>query len=126
MPGAYTALKELSKDFDISVISAGYSPNLLNKNEWIKEYLPFVKHFIPVNLKEHKDKSNFNLSDGIFIDDEVKNLVTSDAPYKILFGQSQTWNGCWEGLKSNNWSDLKPMIYALALADNMEAKNESN
>lgn len=72
------AINELSEYYTIKIVSHGYSPNLKQKEEWIKKRFLNVE-FIGVNLKEHSDKSHIDMSDGLFIDDNAKNLVTSNA-----------------------------------------------
>lgn len=93
------------KDFDITVVSSGYSPNLKLKEEWIKKYFPNMK-FIGVNLKEYSDKSHIDMSDGVFIDDSYNNLCTSNAQIHICFGELYKWNEPWVGIRCTNWFDV--------------------
>lgn len=104
MNNAEYILSLLFKQFDIIIVSHGYSPNLKLKKEWIDtNIMPIlfqtsprlgVNHFdfIGVNLKEHEDKSCVDMADGIFVDDNTKNLATSNASYKIVFGEYYPWN----------------------------------
>ena len=89
---------ELSYDYDIVFVSHGFSPNLRLKAEWVKINFSFAE-FIGVNLKEHEDKACVDMSDGIFIDDKASNLESSNAKYKICFGETYEWN---EGYKADN------------------------
>lgn len=73
MPWAERAINELSEYYIIKIVSHGYSPNLKQKEEWIKKRFPDIE-FIGVNLKEHSDKSHIDMSDGLFIDDSTKIL----------------------------------------------------
>lgn len=73
--------------YNITVVSMGYSPNLKGKEEWVRNNLPFA-NFIGCNLKEVKDKSHIDMSDGILIDDTQKMLDTSNAIVKIPFDPS--------------------------------------
>lgn len=93
------------KDYDVTVVSSGYSPNLLLKEQWIKDNIPMCK-FIGVNLKKYKDKSHIDMSDGIFIDDSYNNLITSNAQIKICFGELYNWNNKWTGTRCFNWFDV--------------------
>lgn len=109
MDWAKETLDELKERYEITIVSAGYSPNLRVKEEWIKENLPYCK-FVGVNLKEHKDKSYIDMSDGIFFDDSSANLRTSNALINICFGDVYAWNEDWEGLRCKNWIDIKMLL----------------
>lgn len=108
---AKEVLDRLSNKYDITIVSHGYSPNLRLKEKFVTERFPYAK-FIGVNLKEHKDKSCVNMSDGIFIDDSYENLKSSNAKKKICFGDKYPWN---EIIDSNcirifNWCELEKYI----------------
>ena len=98
MHNADYVLSKLSRHFDITIVSHGYSPNLKIKKEWVNKHITPLVHktcvfdFIGVNLKEHTDKSCIDMSNGIFIDDNISNLATSNASYKIVFGAVHSWN----------------------------------
>ena len=95
-----------NENYDITIVSSGYSPNLKAKEIWISKNLPYCK-FIGVNLKEYKDKSHIDMSDGIFIDDSSHNLITSNAKIKICFGDEYEWNKDWNGIRCFNWTDVQ-------------------
>lgn len=61
--------------------------------------------FIGVDWNEHSDKSHIDMSDGIFIDDSTKNLSTSNARHRILFGEEKGWNRDNKGQfgRCENW-----------------------
>ena len=109
MDWAKKILDELSDDYDITIVSSGYSPNLVAKALWINSKLPYCK-FIGVNLKEYKDKSHIDMSDGIFIDDSSHNLITSNAKINICFGDKYEWNKDWIGIRCANWHDIKSFL----------------
>lgn len=92
MSGAFQALRELWKEHELCVVSHGYLPNLKLKKEWVNTLLPRDTEFIGVDLEKHVDKSCVDMSNGIFIDDSLTNIVSSNAPYKILFGKEYPWN----------------------------------
>lgn len=107
IPLAINTINTLSINNDVTIVSSGYSPNLLLKEKWCKrQFLPSVK-FIGVNLKEHSDKSHIDMSDGIFIDDSSHNLITSNAKIKICFGDEYEWNKDWNGIRCFNWTDVQ-------------------
>lgn len=109
MDWAKETLDELKDDYEITIVSSGYSPNLKAKEIWIQENLSYCK-FIGVNLKQYTDKSHLDMSDGIFIDDSSKNLVTSNALVNICFGDKYSWNEDWTGFRCNNWNDVKKFL----------------
>ena len=92
MPDAYNSIMLLTRKYDVYIVSHGYSPNLKLKENWIKNNLPFCIEFIGVNLKKHSDKSCVNMSDGVFIDDKLSNIKSSNAKKNILFGKEYSWN----------------------------------
>ena len=109
MTGAHVVLEELAKKHDVYVVSMGYSPNLLGKQEWLGKNMPFVK-FIGCNYKEYPDKSHIDMKDGVFIDDLATNLDTSNAKYRILYGKSFSWNEGWEGIHIESWLGIFEFI----------------
>lgn len=112
MLDAKEVLKELNKDYNIIIVSSGYSPNLKAKELWIIEHLPFCG-FIGVNMKECKDKSEVDMRTGIFIDDSSTNLKTSNALVNICFGDKYSWNEDWEGIRFNNWRAVQTFLKRL-------------
>ena len=109
MDWAEKILDILKEDFEITIVSSGYSPNLIAKEKWVKEHLPYC-NFIGVNLKEYEDKSHIDMSDGIFIDDSASNLETSKAAIKICFGDEYPWNEKWKGIRCANWHEVENYI----------------
>ena len=99
------AILKLARDFDVVFVSAGYSPNLKLKEEWIADNFLFAD-FIGVDLREYEDKSHVDMSDGVFIDDCAMNLETSNARFKICFGDLYEWNEEWDGVRCYNWNDV--------------------
>ena len=109
MDWAKNILDELSEKYDITIVSSGYSPNLKAKEIWIKNNLPYC-NFVGVNLKKYKDKSHIDMSKGIFVDDSMSNLTTSNAKIKICFGEVYPWNENWNGIRCYNWHELDKCI----------------
>lgn len=105
MPWAYEVIEELRKEYNIKIVSHGYSPNLVQKEKWVNNCLPGIE-FVGVNWKTHSDKSHIDMSDGIFLDDSAKNLITSNAKETICFGDIYSWNDWWKGKRLNNWIDV--------------------
>lgn len=119
MPWAEKVINELSKYYRIKIVSHGYSPNLSLKEIWIKDRLSNVE-FIGVNLKEYSDKSHIDMSDGLFIDDNSNNLITSNAKDKICFGEIYSWNKNWKGKRMHNWAEIRQ--YLLGIGKEIEVE----
>lgn len=103
MDQADTFIWLLSYQFDFVIVSHGNSPNLKLKKMWIDKKLKlFINDtkmlnqgsvdFIGVDFKDYDDKSHIDMSDGIFVEDTYENLITSNAKYKIVFGEQYPWN----------------------------------
>lgn len=103
MDQADTFIWLLSYQFDFVIVSHGNTPNLKLKKMWIdKKFKLFINDtkmmnqgkvdFIGVDFQDYNDKSHIDMSDGIFVEDTYDNLVTSNAKYKIVFGEQYPWN----------------------------------
>lgn len=104
--GCLPALRKLHNyGYEIVIVSHGYRPNAKLKKKFIKKYIPFAD-FIWVDLKYHKDKASVDMSDGIFIDDDCKNLDSSNAKYKICFGEEYDWNKNDKYKRCRNWFNV--------------------
>ena len=117
-PGARQALRSLSHMYDITIVSHGYAKNLKLKGKWVKDKLfkeifdsSCNAEFIGVDWEEYSDKSHVDMSDSIFVDDSIKNLETSNAKYKILYGEYMDWNNMNnEFIRCKNWKSLRKQI----------------
>lgn len=109
--GAKETIKRLSELYTIKIISLGYPDNLKHKREFIKNNLVGISEFIACNLEEMNDKSKFDLSDGILVDDNSKYLFTSNAKIKIAFGRVYDWNRDWDGMRVRDWKALEYCLW---------------
>lgn len=103
---ANEVIEKLSEVFDIYVISMGWTQNLIYKNIWLKEHMPYIKRFIGCNFDDYKDKSHINMSGSILIDDSSNNLKTCNADLKILYGDLYEYNQDWDGIRKFNWYEI--------------------
>lgn len=101
--------KRLIEKYDITIVSSGYSPNLVLKEKWVLKNLPDCK-FIGVNLKHHKNKSHIDMYRGVFIDDSFNNLATSNASRKICFGEIYEWNEKSTYDRCYNWTEVEKLL----------------
>ena len=131
-PDASQVLFSLSCIYDITIVSHGYSKNLKLKEKWVTENL-FNKifyngcnaKFIGVDWKEYSDKSHVDMSDSIFVDDSIKNLETSNAKYKILYGEYMDWNKTNNKFtRCENWEILEKHIYFLEKVTHLYDKSK--
>ena len=99
----------LSYKFNIIIVSHGHYPNLKLKKEWIKEHLSFAT-FVGVDMDKYPDKSHVDMSNAIFVDDLSGNLFSSNAKYKILFGE-YSWEDNYLGFtRCVDWIELYQQI----------------
>lgn len=92
----------------VSIVTKGTNENIWFKNEMFNEFFNFNIPIIGLPLK--CSKSNINMDGGLFIDDCTKNLIESNATYKIQFleykdhkNNIREWTKGWKGLKMYNW-----------------------
>ena len=103
--------------FKIIFVSMGAKQNLDLKKKWIKKNFPYAK-FIGCDLRKYKDKSHINMKKSIIIDDSSQNLFSSNAEYKILFGEFYTWNIDWEGRRCRFWEDVwEEIMYRIRIEE---------
>lgn len=93
-------LCKLKNYFDIYIVTLGTEKNLINKEEWCKLNFKFPHTFIGLTNFEEK-KSSVDMSSGIFIEDHIKMLESSNARYKILI----------KGFCKREWNDFNDYDY---------------
>ncbi len=105
MPWAKEVITVLEKIYDITIVSHGYPPNLILKQFWIESNFSDLK-FIGVDLNKCNDKSCIDMTGASFLDDNAKNLYSSNAKHKICFGEEYEWNRNWKNERLVNWCDV--------------------
>jgi len=104
-------IEELCNKYRIIICSIGTPENIAQKSLWLKENLPHIKEYIfLVNDGCKMDKSFIDMSSSIFIDDVVSNLDSSNADYKIVFGDEYEWNKTNKYLRCYNWTDIHRLL----------------
>jgi 5'(3')-deoxyribonucleotidase len=108
---------------DFTIVTIGTKENLLLKEPWCKKNLN--KHVFVGLEKTSSGKSEFDMSDGIFIDDLTENLRSSNAKYKILFAPwPTTWNKTTKGDKdiliATTWREVKMLIGTINLIEKLK------
>lgn len=105
-------IEKLNDKYHIIICSIGTQENISYKSLWLKENLPFIKDYIfLVNDGCKMDKSIINMGkNSIFIDDVVSNLDSSNAQYKIIFGDEYEWNKTNKYHRCFNWIDVDYLL----------------
>lgn len=108
----FDVLRRLNENYELHITSIGTFKNLSMKASWINDKLPFVKYaeLLCVN-KCAMNKSVVHMGDGsIFIDDVVSNLDSSNADFKIIFGDEYEWNKSDRYVRAINWTDVEKLL----------------
>ena len=98
------------QDFPIVFVSIGTPENIKGKTIWVQRFNHAWSTDAEFIGLHSFDKSEIDMSGGILIDDELKNLSSSNADMKICFGNYE-WNKDWNGIRAENWSKLRQIIY---------------
>lgn len=114
----YETLEYFKKRCDYSLVTYGNSYNLSEKKVWCERYLPFIKNYYFLEYQpgqQSYDKSMVDMSDGIFIDDHIDYLRSSNAKIKILFRNNH--DGDWNQFDNlddvyvvNTWKEIYHII----------------
>ena len=112
MKSAKWIIDKLKENHKIIFCSSGSYPNLQLKRKWLCKHFPNTE-FIPVELPTYEDKSCVNMADCVFIDDVSRNLETSNAKYKVCFGEKYDWNKSWNGARCKDWEEVYQYIKEL-------------
>ena len=116
MDNAEEVIQRLSEKYEIKVVSLGTHANLVGKQLWLINNMPYAK-FIPVSIDNYTDKKHIDMSDGVFFDDSITNLINSNAAEKVCFGEVYSWNKNWQGERCANWYDVEKYLRDLELND---------
>lgn len=89
------------KDFfdEISIVTIGTKDNLENKKRFLKEN-NLELTFYGIENNGRSDKSSVDMHNGVFIDDHIGCLHSSNAKIKILMKNVE--NGEWNKVEPNN------------------------
>lgn len=79
--------------YDINFVTIGTKDNLKYKEKWLKENFPYIsKDKYHLLEKTNMGKEEIHMQDGILIDDNYINLLTSNADLKICMHKPVEWN----------------------------------
>lgn len=110
-PNAYEVIKELSKKYELWLVTIGTDDNLFNKIPYIKYKLPFIKNKLYINNSNSKMNKcvlspPFAPEDSIFMDDVYSNLISANVNHKYCFGKVYSYNKEWTGNRLYNYIDV--------------------
>lgn len=119
--GAVEYINILNQEFDnVYFCTVGKNINNSQKLKMLKRLVPNVK-VITISFPGEvlADKSMINMAGSIFIDDHSKNLLSSNAKYKILFEPygEKNWNIGYSGIKLKSWKEVYDFIKTLHLIE---------
>ena len=109
---------------DVYICSCGSDINLMKKKNFIERNFPKFKIMF---TKNGYDKRNFNMSDGIQIDDVTDFLIGTNANKKILLRNNYDFEWNYIPVNSdiyvaNDWYDIEKMIDWWLYCDNKRKK----
>lgn len=104
-PYAKEVLSELSKEYEIELVTVASDKAIGLKRKFIEENFPFIRNIYQIKFGE--SKSLVDMSGGIFFDDVTKNLYDSNALEKVMIvnNPGSEWNVGWSGEKINSWTE---------------------
>jgi len=105
----YEVLEQLSKKYEIILVSIGSFNNISYKSQWVKNNLPFISEamfLINQGCKMDKSLVNARGQGNIFLDDVSSNLKSVHIERRICFGRIRSWNEDWTGERAFNWSEV--------------------
>ena len=109
-------IRHLQYYYNIIICTIGSNYNIHYKSKWIAEKLPFITQAIYLvntgNSGAIMDKSLPDMSNSILIDDNIKNLHTSNAKHKIIFGKEYEYNIDKNNqyIRVNGWKQLHQLL----------------
>lgn len=105
--------KENIERFEYILVSIGCPKNLYKKAKYVIKHLPMIKQMILLTNEDNQmNKQWVNMSGGgIFIDDHIDNLLSSNAKHKICFKEkSYPWNKEWKGAIVSDWKNIESYL----------------
>ena len=95
--------------YPITFVSIGNPENIEGKSLWVESFNRAWGTGCEFIGTYHWDKSKIDMTGGILIDDEIKNLQNNSAQHSICFG-NYMWNADWRGVRVDNWKELKEFL----------------
>ena len=110
------------KGVEIIICTIGTKDNIKYKLDYLDKVLPFID-VVPIVKKDKvvMNKGIINMENSVFIDDNINNILSSNADYRILYKHNNIdtdYNKGWEGYITTSWEDekfLKDLYYYLGV-----------
>lgn len=81
------------QDYDIHFVTIGTKDNLKYKELWLEKQFPYIsKKNYHLLEKTNMGKEEIHMQDGILVDDNYINLLTSNSDLKICMHKRTGWN----------------------------------
>lgn len=105
-PDTLEVLNDLNNNYKVIIFTQGSHMNLKLKENFLLNHNIDIPIFGAV--EGISDKSELNLKDWIFVDDNQNNLDISNASCKILFENRENadWNNHWSGNRIKNLKEI--------------------
>lgn len=111
MPKAQEVLKELSRYYEVIICTIGTFKNIEKKSKWIKENLPFIEEAVfLVRENVTMNKAIVDMGGAILIDDNVDNLISSNAFEKYVFGKVYEYNADSPYYRLTDWQEIQDYL----------------
>lgn len=115
-PESYNTLNSFKDKFEnITIVTIGTEDNIEKKRKFIKDKFSFNIDLIGIENHGRSNKSSVDMRDGVFIDDHVDCLHSSNAKVKILIKTSE--NAEWSKIEPNddiyvvsNWYEIYSIL----------------
>lgn len=116
LPEVYETLNSFKDKFDkMSVVTIGTDINLEKKRRFVKDRFPFDIELIGIKNDGRSNKGSVDMRDGVFIDDHIDCLHSSNAKVKMLIKTSE--NSEWSKIEPNddiyvvsNWYEIYSIL----------------
>lgn len=111
-------------EFDIHFVTIGTKKNLKHKETWLEIRFPYIpKENYHLLEKTNMGKEEINMIDGILIDDNYINLLTSNADLKICMHKLTDWN---KGVERSGFVRLTDSLQLHQYIRELEASGRFN
>lgn len=81
------------QDYDIHFVTIGTKDNLKYKKRWLEKLFPYIpKQNYHLLEKANMGKEEIHMQEGILVDDNYINLLTSNSDLKICMHKTTEWN----------------------------------
>lgn len=106
LPGAIDAIRRLSKQYDIILITDTPVVSRSHRLVWVSEALPFINGVL---FTRHKDRHQ----GYILVDDAPHNIDQHNATHRIVFDKPYNQQTRRATHRVMSWAELEPLLFSL-------------